>query len=113
MMFYALRRMGYRLCSEIETADVTFYSSMYYPGWDTNFALKLKLQMPLFTPLFFYKDITDKSLLETKRVCVAMAGSWSAAMAGRKTVKGSVRVRLAQKLVYDVYKNKSLLKFTA
>lgn len=34
------------------------------------------------------------SLLETRQVCVAMAGDWSVAMAGRKTVKDSVRVRL-------------------
>lgn len=44
-------------------------------------------------PLFFYKGSIDKSLLETNQVFVATAGGWSAAMAGRKTVKDSVRVR--------------------
>ena len=44
-------------------------------------------------PLLFQEGTTDKSLLETNQVCVAMAGGWSVAMAGRKTVKDSVRVR--------------------
>ncbi|KAM4608519.1 epidermal growth factor-like protein 6 isoform 3-T3 [Polymixia lowei] len=34
---------------------------------------------------------TDKSLLETNQVCVAMAGSWSVAMAGRRIARDSVR----------------------
>lgn len=41
-----------------------------------------------------YKGTIDKPLLETRWVCVAMAGDWSVAMAGRKTAKDSVRVRL-------------------
>ena len=60
-------------------------------GRAINTANTVKLQISPF--LFFHKGTTDKSLLETNQVCVAMAGDWSVAMAGRKTVKGSVRVR--------------------
>lgn len=63
------------------------------PGWAINNAKTVKLQILPSTPLFFYKGTTDKSLLETNQVCVAMAGDWSVAMAGRKTVEDSVRVR--------------------
>lgn len=70
--FFALNVMGYKFCSGSEITHLTLRSP----------------------PLF--KGTTDKSLLETKQVCVAMAGDWSAAMAGRKTVKDSVRVRKVQ-----------------
>lgn len=56
-----------------------------------NVAVKLHI-LPS-SLLFFYKGNTNKSLLETNQVCVAMAGDWSVAMAGRKTVEDSVRVR--------------------
>lgn len=39
------------------------------------------------------RDTTDKSSLETRWGFVAMAGDWSVAMAGRKIVKESVKVR--------------------
>lgn len=43
--------------------------------------------------LLFRQGTIDKSLLETRQVCVATAGDWSAAMAGRGTARASVRVR--------------------
>lgn len=52
----------------------------------------LYLGFPSFTP----KGTTDKLLLVTNQVCVAMAGGWSAAMAGRRTVKDNVKVRNVQ-----------------
>lgn len=77
---------------------------MCLPGWAINFAKTVKLHiLPSPPPLSFYEGTTDKSLLETKQVCVAMAGGWSAATAGRKTVKDSVRVRWIQTLVYHIH----------
>lgn len=67
--------------------------AMWCPMWAINIAKRVKLHILPPAPLFLYKGTINKSLLETNQVCVAMAGDWSVAMAGRKTVKDSVRVR--------------------
>lgn len=50
--------------------------------------------------LLFRQGTIDKSLLETRQVCAATAGDWSAAMAGRGTAKASVRVRRTSSSIY-------------
>lgn len=56
--------------------------------------------MTVLLPSFFYKDTSDKSSLETSQVCVVMEGDWSAATAGRKTVKGNVKVKNCPNLTF-------------
>lgn len=64
--------------------------------WAINIGRTIRLHVLPWTSPFFYKGSSDKLLLETNQVCVAMAGGWSVATAGRKIAEASVRVRMVK-----------------